>query len=84
MKQVLLALIGGLMIGAFAASNARLPAQPPKSDAEKAAEAAKADAAKAKDAELNAKAQERAVANYRKNKGMAVEAKPAGQAAKKK
>ena len=41
------------MIGAIAASHAKLPPPPPKSDAEKAAEADKAAATKAKDAELN-------------------------------
>ena len=79
MKKILLALVGGAMIGLFAVSHARLPAPPPKSDAEKAAEASKAAAAKAKDAELNAMAQDRAVANYKKNKGIAMDAKPAGK-----
>jgi hypothetical protein len=83
MKRILLALAGGLMIGAIAASHAKLPAPPPKSDAEKAADAAKAAAAKAKEAELNAKAQERAVANYKKNKGIAM-APPPAKAGKKK
>ena len=85
MKRILLALAGGLMIGAIAASHAKLPPPPAKSDAEKAAEATKAAAAKAKDAELNGKAQDRAVANYKKNKGIAMDVKPAGaKAAKKK
>jgi hypothetical protein len=87
MKKILLAIAGGLMIGAIAASHAKLPAAPPKSDAEKAAEADKAAAAKAKDAELNSKAQDKAVANYKKNKGIAMsppaKATPA-KAAKKK
>jgi hypothetical protein len=75
------------MIGAIAATHAKLPPPPPKSDAEKAAEADKAAAAKAKEAELNAKAQDKAVANYKKNKGIAMDApKPvaAKAAAKKK
>jgi hypothetical protein len=89
MKRILLALAGGLMIGAIAASHAKLPAAPPKSDAEKAAEADKAAAAKAKEAELNGKAQDRAVANYKKNKGIAMDTTPApaaktAKAAKKK
>jgi hypothetical protein len=87
MKRLLLALAGGLMIGAIAATHAKLPAPPPKSDAEKAAEAEKAAAAKAKEAELNAKAQDKAVANYKKNKGIAMDTKPvaaAKPAAKKK
>ena len=49
MKKILLAIAGGLMIGAIAASHAKLPAAPPKSDAEKAAEADKAAAAKEAD-----------------------------------
>ena len=89
MKRILLALAGGLMIGAIAASHAKLPAAPAKSDAEKAAEADKAAAAKAKEAELNGKAQDHAVANYKKNKGIAMDTKPApaaktAKAAKKK
>jgi hypothetical protein len=85
MKRILIALAGGLMIGAIAASHAKLPPPPPKSDADKAAEATKAAAAKAKDAELNSKAQDKAVANYKKNKGIAMDVKPAGgKAAKKK
>ncbi|HEX5612844.1 MAG TPA: hypothetical protein VFX67_09310 [Burkholderiales bacterium] len=71
------ALAAGLLIGTVAVTHAKLPAPPPKSDAEKAAEAEKAAAAKAKDAELLNRYQEKAVANYKKNKGMAEEAKPA-------
>jgi hypothetical protein len=67
-KAILAALAAGLMIGTFAASHAKLPPSPPKSDAEKTAEADKAAAAKAKDADLNSKAQDKAVANYKKNK----------------
>jgi hypothetical protein len=85
MKRILIALAGGLMIGAIAASHAKLPPPPPKSDAEKAAEASKAAAAKAKDAELLGKAQDKAAANYKKNKGIAMSPAPAGaKAAKKK
>ena len=80
MKKILLAIVGGLMIGAIAASHAKLPAAPPKSDAEKAAEADKAAAAKAKDAEQNGIAQDKAVANYKKNKGIAMDTKPAAGA----
>ena len=69
MKSILATLVAGLMIGAFAASHAKLPPPPPKSDAEKASEADKAAAAKAKDAADLAKWQDRAVANYKKNKG---------------
>jgi hypothetical protein len=82
MKKILLAVVGGALIGLFAASHAKLPAPPPMSDADKAAAAAKAAAAKAKDAELNAKAQDRAVANYKKSKGIAMDAKPAAMGTK--
>jgi hypothetical protein len=81
MKRVLLVLIAGLFAGMIAASHAKLPAAPAKSDAEKAAEAEKAAAAKAKEGELNAKAQDRAVANYKKNKGISMA--PEKKAAKK-
>jgi len=84
MKGILLALAGGLMIGAIAASHAKLPAAPPKSDAVKAAEADKAAAEKAKEAELNGKAQDRAVANYKKNKGIAMDTPKTAPAAKAK
>ena len=68
MKKTVAALLGGLLIGAIAAAHAKLPAPPPKSDAEKAAEADKAAAAKAKDAADLGKAQDRAAANYKKNR----------------
>jgi hypothetical protein len=68
MKKILAALAGGVMIGAIAASHAKLPAPPPKSDAEKTAEADKAAAAKAKDAADLGKAQDKAAANYKKNR----------------
>ena len=68
MKKILAALAGGLLIGALAASHAKLPAPPPKSDAEKTADADKAAAAKAKDAADLGKAQDKAVANYKKNR----------------
>lgn len=70
------AIAAGLLIGAIAASHAKLPAPPAKSDAEKTAEAEKAAAAKAKDAEALGKYQDKAVANYKKNKGIE-EPKPA-------
>lgn len=71
MKKIVATLAGGLMIGVFAASYAKLPPAPPKSDAEKKAEADKAAAGKAKDAEQLNKAMDKAVANYKKNKGNA-------------
>jgi hypothetical protein len=67
MKKITAVLASGLLIGAFAASHAKLPPPPAKSDAEKAAEAEKAAATKAKDAGELAKAQDKAVANYKKN-----------------
>lgn len=86
MNKILLVLAGGLMAGAVAVSHAKLPAPPPMSDADKAVAATKAAAAASHDAEMLAKAQDRAVANYKKGKGIAVEPKPAKgmKAAKKK
>lgn len=86
MNKVLLVLAAGLMAGAIGVSHAKLPASAPITDAEKSAAASKAAAAKAHDAEALAKAQDRAVANYKKGKGIAVEPKPAKamKAAKKK
>ena len=66
MKKILLAMLAGGLIGAMAAQ-AKLPAAPPKSDAEKAAEAQKAAAAKEKDAADLNKSMDKAVANYKKN-----------------
>ena len=80
MKRILAILVAGLMIGALGA-HAKLPAAPAKSDAEKKAEADKAAAAKAKDADNLGKAQDRAVANYKKTKGGASMAP--GKAARK-
>ena len=78
------ALAAGLLIGVVAASHAKLPPAPAKSDAEKTAEAEKAAAAKVKDAELNSKYQDKAVANYRKNKGIAdPKSSPASKSGKK-
>jgi hypothetical protein len=72
MKKLAIAvtLAAGLGIGSLAGVQAKLPAAPPKSDAEKAAEAEKAAAAKVKEAELNNKYIDKAVANYKKNKGI--------------
>jgi hypothetical protein len=71
MKAILATLAAGLLIGAMVASHAKLPPPPPKSDADKAAEAEKAAATKAKDAADLTKAQDRAVANYKSKKGAA-------------
>lgn len=87
MKKIAIAvtLAAGLGLGSLAGVQAALPKPPAKSDAEKAAEAEKAAAAKAKEAELNAKAQDKAVANYKKNKGIAdPKASPATTSGKKK
>ncbi|HZO04171.1 MAG TPA: hypothetical protein VFB93_23545 [Burkholderiales bacterium] len=73
MKRVLVVLVAGLFAGVIAASHAKLPAPPAKSDAEKKAEADKAAAAKAKEAESLAKAQDRVVAHYKKgSKGVSM------------
>jgi hypothetical protein len=82
MKRILMVLLAGLFAGAIAASHAKLPAAPAKTDAEKKAEADKAAAAKAKDAEDLGKAQDRAVANYKKTQGKAASMAPS-KAAKK-
>jgi len=66
MKKILLVMLAGGLIGAMAAQ-AKLPPPPAKSDAEKAAAAEKDAAAKAKDAADLTKAQDKAVANYKKN-----------------
>ena len=67
MKAILSALAAGLLAGVMIASHAKLPPPPPKSDADKAAEANKAATEKAKDAADLTKAQDKAVANYKKN-----------------
>ena len=67
MKKALTILAAGLMLGAFAASQAKLPPAPPKTDAEKTAEADKAKAGKVKDDAELARAQDKAVANYKRN-----------------
>jgi hypothetical protein len=70
MKRTIIAtLAAGLAGGMIAAAYAKLPPAPPKSDADKAAEAEKAAATKAKEAELLNKAHDKAVANHKKTKG---------------
>jgi hypothetical protein len=71
MRTILAVLAAGLAAGFIAASHAKLPAAPAKSDAEKKAQADKDAAAKKKDADDLAKAQDRAVANYKKRKNTA-------------
>ena len=68
MNKILAVLAAGLMAGAMAAQ-AKLPAPKPMSDADKAAQAQKDAAAKAKEADDLGKAQDRVVANYKKNHG---------------
>ena len=75
MKKALAMVAAGMLIGAIGASYARLPAAPAKTDAEKAAEAEKADAVKAKEAAELAKAQDKAVANHKKHKGVSMDAR---------
>jgi len=65
MKKILLALLAGGLIGAITAQ-AKLPPPPPKSEADKDAEAKKAAATKEKEAADLTKAQDKAVANYKK------------------
>ena len=69
MKRILAALTGALLIGALAASYAELPPPTPEEKAAAAAKAQKDAAGKAKAAKELAKAQDKAVANYKKNKG---------------
>jgi hypothetical protein len=75
MKKILMVLSAGLLAGVLAAAHAKLPPPPAKSDAEKTAEAEKAAATKAKAATDLGKAQDRAVANYKKKSGVSMDAK---------
>ena len=72
MKKLWIAatLAAGIAFGSFASVEAKLPPSPPKSDADKAADAEKAKAAAAKDAADLDKARDKAVANFKKNKGI--------------
>ena len=71
MKKIfaVLAGAGALLIGAFAASYAELPPPTKEEKAAAAAKAEKAAAEKGKAAKELAQAQDKAVANYKKNKG---------------
>lgn len=73
MKKLAIAvmLAAGLGIGSLAGVQAKLPAAAPMSDADKAAKAAKDAAAKTAAADQLNKAMDKAVANYKKNKGIA-------------
>ena len=66
MRAILAVLAAGLAAGFIAASHAKLPAAAAKSDAEKKTQADKDAATKAKEAADLGKAQDRAVANYKK------------------
>ena len=83
MKRTLMVLAAGLAAGVIAASHAKLPPAPAKSDAEKKIEADKAAAAKAKEADDLGKAQARAVANWKKNHGKGASMAPTKAAPKK-
>jgi len=67
MKRTLILLAGGLLIGAVAASYAELPPPTPQEKAAAADKAKKAEIEKAKAAKEVAQAQDKAVANYKKN-----------------
>lgn len=87
MRKIAIAvtLAAGLGIGSLAGVQAKLPPAAPMSDADKAAKAAKDAASKAKDAADLDKARDKAVANYKKNKGIVEPmASPATTSGKKK
>ncbi|MSP96265.1 MAG: hypothetical protein EXR29_03365 [Betaproteobacteria bacterium] len=68
MQRLIACLAAGLIAGtAFA----KLPPAAPKTDAEKAAQAEKDASAKSKEAGELGRAQDKAAANYRKNRGIA-------------
>ena len=67
MKKIVSMLAAGALVGVFMAAYAKLPPAPPKTEEQKAAEAQKAAADKAKEADLLNKAQDKAVANYKRN-----------------
>jgi hypothetical protein len=86
MKNLMIAatLAVGLGVGSLAAVQAKLPPAPPKSEADKAAEAEKAKAGAAKEAAELDKARDKAVANFKKNKGIVEpKASPATTSGKK-
>jgi hypothetical protein len=66
-RKIVAVLAAAFAMGAILAAHAKLPAPPPKSDEQKKAEADKAAATKAKEGADLAKAQDKAVANYKKN-----------------
>ena len=79
MKRLIACLAAGTIAGA---AFAKLPPAAPMTDAQKAEKAAKDKASADKDADLLAKSQDRAAANYKQTKGIA-EPKAASPAKKK-
>ncbi len=73
MKTLIAVILGA---GIALSAQAKLPAPPPQSDAEKAAAAEKAKLAAAKENELLGKYQDSAAPNYKKNKGIAAAPAP--------
>jgi hypothetical protein len=71
MNRILAVLAGGLLVGAFAAAYAELPPPTPQEKAAAAAKAQKDTADKAMATKELAQAQDKAVANWRKNTGLA-------------
>ena len=67
MRTLLAFIAAGVLLGATAGLQAKLPAAPPKTDAEKKDEGDKAAATKAKEAADLNKAIDKAVANYKRN-----------------
>jgi hypothetical protein len=67
MRTLVAFIAAGALLGATAGLQAKLPPPPPKTDAEKKAEADKAAATKAKETADLDKAIDKAVANYKRN-----------------
>ena len=67
MRTLLAFIAAGVLLGATAGLQAKLPAPAPKTDAEKKTEADKAAATKTKEAADLNKAIDKAVANYKRN-----------------
>lgn len=70
MKKILATLAGGLLIGAVAASYSKLPSPTPEERSAAVAKAEKDATAKAKAAKELANSQDKAVANYKKNRSL--------------
>jgi len=76
MKRLFICLAAGTIAGA---AFAKLPPPAPQTDAQKTEKAAKDKAAADKEADLLAKSQDRAVAHYKKTKGVADTKAPAAK-----